>query len=418
MRLIAEPECGLIDTPVIWRVEGVPAGALVRLSVFGIDAEERAWLSEADYPVGADGTVQLDDADRPWWSMQLVDRRTPPVAFTAPEGTWKCVSQVRWSGRSAQATLRRIHRSAVSQITLVGQRWRLQVYLPRDAVRPAAGVLLIPGSTGMASMVPTAALLASRTGYCTAVLDYLQQPAFQAIPVEVFGEATAAFAELDAVDIGWIAVWVASMGTAFVLTALAGRDAPPVRGVISVSPTDVVWQARSVGEAPPQASSLTRDGADIPWLGMHGELPRGHVLRGAVASYLSGRERSKALRLLPAYQRARRNADALARATIPVEGITAPMLLIAGEADAVWPSAAMATSIAARRRERGVGGQDQLLTLPGAGHFCRPPATPTTVDRDVELIFGGTPEGNARAQRQAWNAELAFLQDVLGPATT
>ena len=47
--------------------------------------------------------------------------------------------------------------------------------------------------------------------------------------------------------------------------------------------------------------------------------------------------------------------------------------------------------------------------FPDAGHFLRPPITPTTVPWNDDLVSGGTAEGNARAQAEGWNAILPFL---------
>ena len=106
-----------------------------------------------------------------------------------------------------------------------------------------------------------------------------------------------------------------------------------------------------------------------------------------------------------------RDVARAADAAIPVERIDAPMLLIAGEADAMWPSVSMAAALAARRGHRPT---DRVLVLPGTGHFVSPPATPTTVDRNADLVSGGTPEATAHGQRAAWNAALTFLRDVTG----
>jgi hypothetical protein len=89
---------------------------------------------------------------------------------------------------------------------------------------------------------------------------------------------------------------------------------------------------------------------------------------------------------------------------------------VAGEADAMWPSAAMARALVDRRRQHGGHPTDRLLLLlllPGAGHFLRPPVTPTTVDRNDSLVSGGTPRASARGQRAAWDAVLGFLAATL-----
>ena len=64
------------------------------------------------------------------------------------------------------------------------------------------------------------------------------------------------------------------------------------------------------------------------------------------------------------------------------------MLLLSGEADAMWPSTEMAAEIIARRSRA----DDQHLIFPDAGHFLRSPVTPTTVAHDDDLVSGGTPQ--------------------------
>lgn len=82
------------------------------------------------------------------------------------------------------------------------------------------------------------------------------------------------------------------------------------------------------------------------------------------------------------------------------------MLVVAGESDAMWPSAEMARALLSRRPERS---GDRLVLLPGAGHFLRPPITPTTVDHNDALVSGGTPAATAVAQRESWRAVQTFL---------
>jgi hypothetical protein len=82
----------------------------------------------------------------------------------------------------------------------------------------------------------------------------------------------------------------------------------------------------------------------------------------------------------------------------------------AGEADAIWPSAEMASRIVQCRAGTSAASGDQLLPHAQAGHLSRPPATPTTVDRNAELVCGGTPDGNAVGQR---HTALAFLAGAL-----
>jgi len=208
-------------------------------------------------------------------------------------------------------------------------------------------------------------------------------------------------------------VMAVSVGTVAALVALSGADAPTVGSVVVASPTHVVWQALTEGGPPPKAPMLTRNGRDLPYVPIRVEKLLGQMLRMRLGRLFSRRPRSAALELLPAFQAGLDASDAVAAAAIPVERIAAPVLAVAGEADAMWPSAAMARALIDRRRQHGGHDADRLLLLSGAGHFLRPPVTPTTVDRNESLVSGGTPQAIARGQRAAWDAVLKFLADTL-----
>ena len=52
---------------------------------------------------------------------------------------------------------------------------------------------------------------------------------------------------------------------------------------------------------------------------------------------------------------------------------------------------------------------------PDAGHLMRPPGVPTRV-LDGKFRLGGTPEGQAAANRAAWLETVAFLRERLAPS--
>ena len=78
-----------------------------------------------------------------------------------------------------------------------------------------------------------------------------------------------------------------------------------------------------------------------------------------------------------AHQKAAYVDDYLARlqnntdpaAIIPVERIAAPILLVAGDADRLWPSAIMAQQIMQRRQSMSSRFADRLLIYSGARHL-------------------------------------------------
>ncbi len=82
----------------------------------------------------------------------------------------------------------------------------------------------------------------------------------------------------------------------------------------------------------------------------------------------------------------------------------------------MWPGEDMARALIERRRTLPV--RDVLLVHPGAGHFMRPPVVPTTVDRNADLVSGGTPQANALAQAQTWASMTHFLRERLDTGGT
>jgi dienelactone hydrolase len=100
---------------------------------------------------------------------------------------------------------------------------------------------------------------------------------------------------------------------------------------------------------------------------------------------------------------------------IPVERIAGPILLIAGDEDQMWPSAAMARDVLARRRVRGGHPNDSLLVFSGAGHLIGKAYLPAGSTRIAggRLETGGTAAGNARAQSEAWRVVVRFFSESL-----
>jgi dienelactone hydrolase len=412
VELLVAPVDGPVDAAPTLAVTGVPPGTPVTLTIRTTDAAGHPWCSSGRYPVRPDGSLQLDDPERPWWDMRFDDLDAVPVAFTAPDSALDYRVSVSCASGSTECVVRRVWNSGDDRTDLSGDGWSMRIYRPSGTAEPRAGVLIVPGSTGMSAIAPTAGLLATH-GYTAGVLGYMQEPglppSFRRIPVEAITAGMRAFTADSRVDANRVAVLAASVGAAAALTSLSGDDTPRIRGVVAVSPTHVVWQALGTGGPPPRASMLTRDGQDLPYVPIRGDKLIGQMLRNALTRRLSRQPRSAALRLLPAYAASLAREDAVTRAALPVERIAAPLLAIAGTDDAMWPSATMAEALIQRRRAHDAGDGDRLLLLPGAGHFMRPPITPTTVDRNDALISGGTPHGVAHGQRTAWDATLEFL---------
>ena len=113
--------------------------------------------------------------------------------------------------------------------------------------------------------------------------------------------------------------------------------------------------------------------------------------------------------------------DSLRDAEIPIERVGGPILLISGEDDHFWPSAAMAELAVRRAAGHGFAHKLTHLRYPDAGHNCAGvPGIPLASWIDHPLTggrssFGGTPAINARARIDSWPRVIAFLRETLPP---
>jgi len=117
------------------------------------------------------------------------------------------------------------------------------------------------------------------------------------------------------------------------------------------------------------------------------------------------------------YEEGMKDSSAMDRATIPVENINGPVLLISGEKDTVWPSSRLSQIAADRLKNHRHPFHYNHINYKNAGHGIGLPYRPTTVTRFADargriLNHGGDPQDNARANETAWNETLKFLDEL------
>lgn len=279
---------------------------------------------------------------------------------------------------------------------------------------PHPVVIVLSGSGGGFDLDKAAVL--SRHGFATLALAYFgiaPLPAWlHRIPLEYFEAALtwlSAQPEIDSERIGILAV---SRGAELAL--LLGSTFPQVRAIVAYAPSSVAWAAsgrdKSTGEIIP---CWTWRGKAVPFA----PLPlRGFMWRSAFP--VVALKRPVMFRNL--FRAGLRNREAVERATIPVEKILGPILLISGGDDHLWPAAEMSEAIIARLRRNGSVHAAEHLHFARAGHMLRYPHLPVTARdsrnkhlRGARFSFGGTPAADAEAQTQAWHRAIAFLRTNL-----
>ncbi|MEZ5072381.1 MAG: acyl-CoA thioester hydrolase/BAAT C-terminal domain-containing protein [Bacteroidales bacterium] len=176
-------------------------------------------------------------------------------------------------------------------------------------------------------------------------------------------------------------VWGGSKGGELVL--LLGSKFPQIQGVIAVVPSSVVFQG--LGGRP--VSSWSENGQSIPFV--------------PYAPY----DFSKVVNseYVEVYRLSLEQTDAVEQAAIAVEKINGPILLLAGQADTMWPSDQMCGMIASRLKEHNFPHGYQVCSYENAGHTL-----------NDGYLMGGTEEGNRQARIDSKKQVLAFLDRVAG----
>jgi nucleolar protein 56 len=97
--------------------------------------------------------------------------------------------------------------------------------------------------------------------------------------------------------------------------------------------------------------------------------------------------------------------DAVQAATLPVEEIDGPVLLVSGSEDPVWPATRLSGIAAERLRENDFEDEFEHLNFEDASHFLTPPFLPK-----VSPAFGGSLEARANADPVAWSKAIEYLR--------
>jgi dienelactone hydrolase len=421
-----DPPTGRVDEPFHLTVSGLPPGRPVTIRAATSDGSLRRWASHASFLAGEDGTVDVSavaplsgtytgiDPSGLLWSMLPAEGRQHTFFVRRKAAPLRIRVTVEAGGEElAACELERTFGGAsVGRRVADGHGLAGDLFFPVTG-GPHPGVMVLSGSDG--GQLDHAASLLAAHGYAVLSLGYFgveDRPThLHHIDLRYFEQA------LD-----WMAVQPEVAGDRITVVGLSrggelalqlGSMFPQVAGVVAGSPSGI------------RQAGLTKNSSDFTkpaWL--DGEtvlayLPARFNLRRFVQFYSVFIFR-RPLRLRPVYERLLRKRDAVAAATIDVERIQGPVLLVSGTSDQLWPSQRFAELIMGRLRDAGHPYADEHLSYRGAGHFaCFPYALPSlpplTRMSPVPIFtmdFGGSPAANAVAARDSWPEILRFLAAV------
>ncbi|MGZ7069994.1 MAG: acyl-CoA thioesterase/bile acid-CoA:amino acid N-acyltransferase family protein [Methanobacterium sp.] len=265
-------------------------------------------------------------------------------------------------------------------------------------------VLIVSGSEGGISTPDIIAGVLASHGYAALALAYFDMPGLspilEEIPIEYVEKAIKWLKKHQTVDNERLAMMGTSKGAE--LTLLSASMFPDIKAVIAASPSYVVFQSSNPDPKVQPKSSWTYKGNPMPFIPFI-------ITEEFYKQFESGFPQH--LEYLPLYKASIKGKDAVEKATINIENINGPVLLISGSDDKVWPSKEMSEKIMERFKKFKFPHDYQHLNYEGAGHVvARPGYTPWPTPYYVK---GGSPDKNGQLQVDIWNNVLKFLAENL-----
>lgn len=276
----------------------------------------------------------------------------------------------------------------------IDERGLIANYYPARA-KHGPGVLMLGGSGGgIGRRYTRNAISLQSKGFSVLIPSYFGAPgqpkSLELVPLETFDRALDWLGKQREVNPNRLAVVGHSKGAEAAL--LVGVRHPELRAVVAGSPSSVAWDGIDWANPINPEPSWTSNGRPLRSLSYALFLPWRSVGRG--------------------YEEGLKDLDRHPDAAIPIERITAPVLLVCGEADTLWPSCDMSRRLSSRAAEDG-GPRVTLLTYKRAGHSAFGPRLPKGDPDLSDRWSGGTAEANNEARTKSWPLVVGFLRSHL-----
>lgn len=395
------------DMTVRARME-LPSGTWRSWATFETDTDGTADLS-AQAPTA--GTYRGVDPTGLLWSMELVtdgqsdELKTEPARSTVVELIGEQDGE-----RLTTTEFTRVFATEDEVQIALPDSINAHLYEPTsDGPHPT--ILLLGGSDGGFPDWKRPLLLARR-GYAVVALAYFGieglPNSLEEIPLSYFRGAIEWIDKTESLSSEPIAAIGSSRGAELALL-LGSRD-HRIRTVIGYAPSAYVYQGVPENGASAK-SAWCHDGESLSYI----PYKHGPTLLGRL---LWNRLRRTPISLRSLYDDGLRSVDDERRdlATIPVERIGGPVLVISGGDDDVWPAGKYTAEITSRLEADTYDHPYERIHFPENGHKFVVPYAPATeltgfqLVSKVPLSMGGTPAACHEASLVAWERTLEFLE--------
>lgn len=413
IELVVTPTNALIDEPIQIVLNLLEPGEEVILRGMTEDSEGRVFSSWARFTAPNDGTLDLSTTPPNEGTYRSADASGLLWSMRSPSNN-RFQSSYDWAMREYQIsaeTRRGIVRvmitrtypwgamtpEIIDQGNIHGELW-----LPKTG-EPLPVIIRLGGAGGGAFRIRSS-LLAAR-GFAVLDLLYLHgrpQTEFFAVPIDTVFEALDWLETRHELDESRVGLYGSSKGAELALL-VASMDAR-VDAVAVWAPTSVAFEGISFQDITP-GSSWTLQGNPVPYAPAQINLSA----LGRVVRMIAGRPIS----MRGGYQDALDKAPA--EAFIPVEQISARILLLSGNDDRMCPCDVMANQIYDRLQEHDFRFEVENLVFDGTGHGMAHDLWPRGGEPG-QFIRGGTPETNHLSGRKAWRKIIELFSEVLAPS--
>ncbi len=195
------------------------------------------------------------------------------------------------------------------------------------------------------------------------------------------------------------------------LGLLLGATYPEsIKAVVGYAPSAVVWQGipfdREVYHRGPRSPWSSR-GEPVPFVEL--ARPRPSEIAQTAAPFLGGQTIGRCV----FFERALDDETAVAAASIAVEKIDGPVLVISGTDDQLWPSTRLYETVVERLKAHDHPFPCDHLRYEGAWHLITLPGYKPEASWARHHELGGSREANEFANADSWPKVLGFLEKHL-----
>ncbi|MCH9633042.1 MAG: hypothetical protein S4CHLAM6_13930 [Chlamydiae bacterium] len=416
------PEEDLIDAPIYLIINGLDPNEEINVEVDCKDSDNVSWASNTRFRADHLGRVDLSktapikgrynsvDSTGIIWSM-LPNEKQTQCYYIQNEYIDFSLKIFRSSQLAFKRNIRRYLRAENVQMVKIQDKATGEFYYP-DSDMKKTGVIVLGGSNGGISR-QKAQLLASH-GHPALALGYFRAEGLpdtlEEMPLEYVVDAVKWLRKYA--DCNKVALLGTSRGAELAL--LVGSYFPNVvDAIIANVPSSVAHNAIPNNEV----SAWSYNGTPVPFIkGLKDEVIQDLISSKKLLFHEGSYEDPYEISEIFLAQKQTHHLEFI-KAQIPVENITAPLLLLSADDDKMWPSKFYCLQILDQLKKKSSKIKVIYRSYDKAGHgisFPHYPSENLPYYHPVTqkwFTLGGTMEGNARANQDSWNCILNFLQE-------